>query len=221
MYMVNVIVRALICFVALSSATLIAQTSPTEPLTKNEVGLVIGATETPSVGLQRGGNVNLNSSLNLGAEYDRQLIGKHITLLVGIDFLASPVDVKVSYPPSDVIPEYASLFLAPHLKVKFNSQGTFQPWLSFGGGYADFAPAEPSHPTVNVKGDGSTGTLSFGGGLDTRPLLHLKVPLFHTLPIGSRLEVRDFYSGQPHYGVNTSDSLQHNIAFTGGLLIRF
>ena len=47
---------------------------------------------------------------------------------------------------------------------------------------------------VNVAGAGSTGTLEFGGGLDTKPLVHLKgVPLIGVLPIGGRVEVRDFY----------------------------
>jgi hypothetical protein len=75
---------------------------------------------------------------------------------------------------------------------------------------------------VNVTGTGSTGTLEFGGGLDTTPLLHLKgIPIVKNLPIGARFEVRDFYSGQPNYGVPSSSSLQNNIAFTGGLLLRF
>ena len=55
-----------------------------------------------------------------------------------------------------------------------------------------------------------------------RPLIQFKgVPLLGNLPIGARFEVRDFYSGQPHYGVETRGSLQNNVAFAGGLLIRF
>jgi hypothetical protein len=33
--------------------------------------------------------------------------------------------------------------------------------------------------------------------------------------------VRDFYSGQPNYGVHSDSSFQNNVAFTGGLLLRF
>lgn len=40
-----------------------------------EIGLVIGATETPSIGKTAGGAIDLNSSLALGAEYDRRLLG--------------------------------------------------------------------------------------------------------------------------------------------------
>ena len=44
----------------------------------------------------------------------------------------SPADVNVSDPAPLVSPEYASLFLSPRVKVKFNSTAPFQPWLSFG-----------------------------------------------------------------------------------------
>jgi hypothetical protein len=190
--------------------------------TKNEVGLVIGASETPAIDRTDGERINLNSSLALGAEYDRLFIGNKTTLYGGIDFIASPADVKVSYPAAEVSPEYAYLFLTPHVKIKFNSQGVFEPWLSFGGGYADFSPAEPRRNSVDVSGKGHSGALVFGGGVDSRPLIHLKgLPLRDGLPIGTRFEVRDFYSGQPLYGVPTHGNWQNNIVFTGGLLIRF
>ena len=41
--------------------------------TKNEVGLVIGATTTPSQTLPQGGDLSFTASLALGAEYDRRL----------------------------------------------------------------------------------------------------------------------------------------------------
>ncbi len=208
--------------VSLIAPTLHAQSGASSPVAKNEIGLVIGATETPSIGLQGGGSVNLNSSLALGVEYDRRLIGHHTALYAGVDFIASPFDVKASAPPADVSPQYAYLFLTPHVRVKWNAEGALQPWLLFGGGYANFAPAQPPAGTVIVTGKGSTGTLEFGGGLDTKPLLHLKgIPIIKDLPIGARFEVRDFYSGQPNYGVPSNSSRQNNVAFTGGLLLRF
>ncbi|HZB87323.1 MAG TPA: hypothetical protein VE291_01580 [Terracidiphilus sp.] len=200
----------------------LAQSGPSASRTRNEVGLVIGATVTPSIGLEGGGNVDLNPSLALGAEYDRLLLGRHTALYGGVDFLLSPLDVKANLPASNVSPQYASLFLTPHVRVKFNATGTFQPWLLFGGGYANFSPTQPRTGGVNVTGQGSSGTLEFGGGVDTRPLVHLKgIPIIGTLPIGARFEVRDFYSGQPRYGVPTNGSLQNNVAFTGGLVLHF
>ena len=208
--------------VSLIAPTLHAQSVAPDPVAKNEIGLVIGATETPSVGLQRGDSVNLNSSLALGAQYDRRLIGHHTAFYAGVDFLASPLDVKASAPPADVSPQYAYLVLTPHVRVKWNADGALQPWLLFGGGYANFAPKQPPAGTVNVTGAGQTGTLEFGGGLDTKPLLRLKgIPILQDLPIGARFQVLDFYSGQPNYGVPSSSSLQNNVTFTGGLLLRF
>lgn len=203
-------------------ARVYAQTNASTPPTRNEIGLVIGATETPSIGLADGGTIHLNSSLALGVEYDRQLLGRRTALYGGIDFVASPFDVKASFPAPNVSPQYAYLFLSPHIRLKFNQGGVLQPWLLFGGGYADFSPAQPRAGGVNVAGAGSTGTLEFGGGLDTKPLVHLSgIPLIGTLPIGARFEVRDFYSGQPNYGVPTDSSLQNSLVFTGGLLLRF
>ena len=63
---------------------------------------------------------------------------------------------------------------------------------------------------------------SFGGGVDTKPILRLKgLPLIGELPIGGRFEVRGFYSGQPNYGLPSSGSRQNTVSFTGGLLLRF
>lgn len=218
----NSIVRVFACVVALSAGALFAQGTASGAAEKNEIGLVIGATETPAIGLAQGGSIHLNSSIALGAEYDRLLLGRHTTLSAGVDFLASPADVKVSYPSANVTPEYAYLFLTPHIRVKFNSQGTWQPWLLFGGGYADFAPAAPRDELVKVSGQGNSGTLEFGAGVDTRPLIHFNgLPLIGSLPIGGRFEVRDFYSGQPKYGVPTNGSRQNNVVLTGGLVVRF
>lgn len=204
------------------SASLAQSPSSATPPSKNEIGLVIGATLTPSVGLESGGVIDLNSSLALGAEYDRRLFGHRTAVYAGLDFLASPNDVHASQPPSNVSPEYAYLFLTPHVRVKFNADRAIQPWLLFGGGYADFAPAQPRSGGVNVAGHGNSNTFEFGGGVDTKPLIHLKgLPLIGSLPIGARAEVRDFYSGQPDYGVTTTSSRQNNVVFTGGLVLHF
>src|SRR5258708_29147177 len=209
-------------FVSVLASALHAQVPLTSASSKNEVGLVIGATETPSVGLQRGGAINLNSSLALGAEYDRRIIGRHTAVYAGVDFLASPFDVKTSFAAADVSPQYAYLFLSPHVRVKLNADGTLQPWLLFGGGYGDFSPAQPRSRSVVVSGAGSSGTLEFGGGIDTKPLVPLKgVPLVGQLPIGARFGGRDFYSAQPNYGVPTNSTLQNNIVLTAPLVLHF
>ncbi len=192
-----------------------------EQLPKNEVGLVIGATLTPDIALENGGQVQLDSSLSFGVEYDRLLLGHDTAFYGGVDFLASPFDVKANQPAAGVIPQYAYLFLTPHVRVKFHSQGAFEPWLLLGGGYADFAPQQPPGSDVVVTGAGSTGALVFGAGVDTRPIVHLALPLLPNLSVGARLEARDFLSGQPKYGVPTTSGVQNNVNLGGGLLLRF
>ena len=196
---------------------------------KNEVGLVIGGTVTPSQGLSPAAsliapdgtvlttrNLAIDSSLTLGLEYDHAFVLRQkFAIDGGVDFLASPSDVKLSQPSQNAIGQYAFIFLTPHVRVKFHPNGVFSPWLSFGGGYARFLEKAPAAAS-SFKPGTNTGTLEFGGGIDTRTVVH-----FLRIPIGFRVEVRDFYSGQPNYNQKVIGNLQNNLAFTGGLLIRF
>jgi hypothetical protein len=195
---------------------------------KNEVGLVIGGTATPRQTLSPGASligpsgtvlptrdITLDSSLTLGAEYDREFVPRQkFAIDGGVDFLASPLDVKLGQKAQNAIGEYAFIFLTPHVRVKFHPDGAFSPWLSFCGGYARFLESVPPAAS-SFRRRTNAGTLVFGDGIDTRTVVHgLKIP------IGFRVEVRDFYSGLPNYNQKVTGNLQNNLAFTGGLLIR-
>ena len=203
-------------------ATALAQATAQEsnqPEKKDELGLVIGATVLANQTLASGISANPESltfrpSLALGAEFDRGLTaGRHLGILAGVDFLASPLDVKLDQRPVNAIPEYAYIFLTPHIRVKFHPKGAISPWLLLGGGYARYAE---SAPPGGLRSATNTGALEFGGGIDTTPVRRV-----WRIPIGFRLEVRDFYTGQPNYNLPVSGNLQHNIVFTGGLLVGF
>ncbi len=167
--------------------------------TKNEVGLVIGATTTPSQSLIQGispagttGNLSFNESLTLGAEYDRYFAtSKRVAIYGGVDFCASPFDVKLSQPPPDVSLQYAYVFLTPHLRLKLRPTGPLAPWLSLGGGYARFLEQPPS--SGSFRPGTNTGTFEIGAGIDTRTVVRVI-----KIPVGFRFEVRDFYSGFPN-----------------------
>jgi hypothetical protein len=196
---------------------------------KNEVGLVIGGIVTPAQTLSSGTSligsggavlpdrdIAFNASLTLGADYDRTLVLKQkFAIGAGVDFLASPLDVKVSQQSQNAIGQYAFIFLTPHIRVKFHPAGAFSPWLSFGGGYARFLEKAPT-AAPSFKPGTNTGTLVFSGGVDTRTIIRVL-----KIPIGFRIEVSDFYSGLPNFNQTVSGNLQNNLAFTGGLLIRF
>jgi hypothetical protein len=183
---------------------------------KNEVGLVIGGIVTPSQTLSPGASligpggtvlpnrdITLNSSLTLGAEYDRGFI------------LRQRFAIELSQQTQNAIGQYAFIFLTPHVRVKFHPAGAFSPWLSFGGGYARFLENAPT-AAPSFRPGTNTGTFLFGGGIDTRAVVRVL-----KIPIGFRFEVRDFYSGLPNYNQKVTGNLQNNVAFTGGLLIRF
>src|SRR6266849_10771629 len=202
---------------------------PTLAQEKNEVGLVIGGIVTPSQSLSPGASligpggavlpnraISFDPSLTLGAEYDRTLaLKRKFAIDGGADFLASPFDVKVSKQSQNAIGQYAFIFLTPHVRVKFHPGGAFSPWLSFGGGYARFLEKAPT-AGPSFKPGTNTGTFVFGGGVDTRTVIRV-----FKIPIGFRIEVRDFYSGLPNYNLKVTGNLQNNLTFTGGLLIRF
>jgi hypothetical protein len=189
---------------------------------KNEVGLVIGATTSPALGLASGSsvvaptqNLTFGSSLALGAEYDRRLNSGSTAFYVGVDFLASPLDVKLNQPQAGISPQFAYVFLTPHVRVKFHSDGALKPWLEFGGGYARFRESAPA-TALSFKPGSNTGSLEFGGGIDTAPIVHV-----FRIPIGVRLEVRDFYSGTPNFNAQLDSRRLNSVAYTGGLLLKF
>ena len=158
---------------------------------KNEVGLVIGGIVGPGQTLSPGTSftgpggtvlpnrdITFNPSLTLGAEYDRVVVQKQrVAIGGGVDFLASPFDVKLSPQSQNSIDQYAVIFLTPHIRVKFHPDGVFSPWLSFGGGYARFLEKAPT-AAPSFKPGTNTGTFLFGGGVDTRTVIRVfKIPI--------------------------------------------
>jgi hypothetical protein len=51
--------------------------------------------------------------------------------------------------------------------------------------------------------------------------LGMKTPIKVLVPIGVRLEARDFYTSKPTHNVDTGGSFQHSVVFSGGLVLRF
>src|SRR5262249_7973504 len=103
----------------------------------------------------------------------------------------------------------------PSLRAGFGPSRTISPWISAGGGYALFdESAKRIDGTPNLHGTGGRAA-QFGAGVDIR------TPIKVLLPLGLRLEVRDLYSSKPQYNVNTGGGLQHNLVFSGGMVLHF
>jgi hypothetical protein len=200
--------RIVISFFVFTTINAVAQS-------RNEVGLLLGGTilSSPSTTAQ----VNLNSGLSYQATYARWLrAGESAGIAIEVPFIAVPSQDVSSTSP--IAPRnYASIFITPGLRFKFVPGAALAPWFSVGGGYARFAES-----TTLVTGQPNTfktgtnkGALQYGGGIDIRS------PFKFPLPIGFRVEIRDFYTGQPRLNVPTTNNGQHNIVVSGGLVLHF
>jgi len=208
--------RLLLChFIVLLSLTVIC--AHAQKSANNELGLILGATRTPSLTIAgNGGSIEVGTGISFQVTYARQLMVSD-TLAWYLEFPAVAIPLQdVSNPDGATPLNYDSFFVAPSLRLKFRPRGSVAPWLSAGGGYALFdESAERRDGTHNVTRGTSTGALQFGGGLDVR------TPIKVFVPIALRAEVRDFYTGKPAYNVSTTGTLQHNLAFSGGLVLSF
>lgn len=101
-------------------------------------------------------------------------------------------------------PRYSALFVTPGLKLKIAPEFPISPYVLIGAGVAHFS--------TNTFGSNSnnSATLEVGGGLD------LKVFPF----VSARLDVRDFYSGNPDLAINFTQR-QNQLMTSVGLVLRF
>lgn len=183
---------------------------------KNELGLLLGGTTTPSLTIAGGGSIRVGAGMTFQVTYARRL-SETSELAWYLEFPAAAIPLQDLSAANGATPRnYDSFFVTPALRVRFRARSTVAPWLSAGGGYALFdESALRVDGTHNITRGTSSGALQFGGGVDFRPPLRL------IFPIGFRAEVRDFYTGKPNYNVNTGGGLQHNVVFSGGLVVRF
>jgi hypothetical protein len=209
--------RTTIC--ALVCTLLAWSSSHAEESHKNEVGLLLGGTVTPALSLagQSGSGVDVGTGLTFQATYARELLGgQRAALHFEVPFVALPLQ-DVSAPNGVVPANYASLFITPGLRLKLAPRAAISPWFAAGGGYARFdESAERVDGTPNTARTGTNrGAVQFGAGVD------LRTPVKILFPIGLRIEVRDFYSGKPNYNANTGGGFQHNVVFSGGIILHF
>ena len=183
---------------------------------KNEIGLLLGATATPTRKLADGSKVAFGAGVVFQATYARQLNQSHgASLFLELPFVAGPL-VDLSSSNVSVPANYAYLFVTPGVRVKIKPDSPVSPWVSFGGGFGYFGESKQRQdgstiPRINA----GRGALQFGGGVDFR------IPIRILFPIGFRAEARDFYAGKPDFQTDATGSLQHNVLFSGGLVIHF
>jgi hypothetical protein len=190
-----------------------AQNDPT-----NEVGLLLGAPFTPELGLpNQPGRISFGSNITFQATYAHRIADlKVAAIYFEFPFAAAP-KIGVSSSNNSVPANYASIFITPGLRLKLRPNASVSPWFAAGGGYARFhesAELQDGSPNLGRIG-ANRGAAQFGGGMDFR------TPIKVLFPIGLRVEIRDFYSGKPNYNQPTGGGFQHNLLFSGGLIVSF
>jgi hypothetical protein len=158
------------------------------------------------------GTAPISADRSFGINYGHRFLDAKIAVLYGeIEFVAIP-NRSVTSATAIVPQSYASLYLAPGLRLKFFPSSRLSPWGAIGGGYALYQQsAKLSNGQNETDKFLNRGVFDYGGGLDFR--------LFRF--IGLRAEVRDFLSGNPGLNVKLNSSTQHNVVASGGVILHF
>jgi hypothetical protein len=118
--------------------------------------------------------------------------------------------ITLASTPGTVVDHLSTVFITPGLRLKLLPISPISPWVSVGGGWARYS--------LDSGLKTNKGAIQYGGGLDFKTGLPL---------LGFRVEVRDFVTGNPDFGVgsviagNNSGLHHHNILAGGGIVLRF
>jgi hypothetical protein len=199
----------------LLALAMLAPTFPVQALAQsNDITLSLGGTPSQSRGFQSptAGTAQTSADISLGVNYGRRFLAAEVAELYGeIEFVALP-NRGVTAATATVPQNYASLYVAPGLRLKVLPSARLSPWFALGGGYALYEQsAKLSNGQNTTNKFLSRGVFDFGGGLDYKVFRFL----------GLRGEVRDFLSGNPNLNVALSSSTQHNVVASGGVNVRF
>jgi hypothetical protein len=178
---------------------------------KQEVTLSLGGVFSQSRSFQATGTAQISSDFDLEANYGYRFVHANIAALYGeIEFVALP-NRGVTTATAIVPRNYASLYVAPGLHLKFAPAARISPWVETGGGYALYQQsAQLSNGQNTTNKLLNRGVFDFGG---------VDYTLFRFL--GLRAEVRDLVSGNPNLNVALSSSTQHTLISSGGIIVRF
>jgi hypothetical protein len=202
----------LLVFLALA---LLVHTFPVEALAQsNDITFSLGGTPSQSRGFRSPttGAAQTSADISLGANYGRCFLDAEVAELYGeIESVALP-NRGLTAATATVPQNYASLYVAPGLRLKVLPSARLSPWVAVGGGYALYEQSAKLSSGQNTTNKFlSRGIFDFGGGLDYKVFRFL----------GLRGEVRDFLSGNPNLNVALSSSTQHNVVASGGISVRF
>jgi opacity protein-like surface antigen len=178
----------------------------------NELGFTLGGIPSLSRSTSQE-SLDLGAGTAFGVNYARRFInGNKVALYGEVNLLASPLR-DVTSNVGSATKNFASLYLTPGVRLKFFPTSTISPYVVVGGGYADY---EQSTTRLDGLANPASrqlarGVFDFGAGVDVRVWRWVAL----------RGDARDFYTGAPAYNLATISGGQHNVAISGGFVLRW
>jgi len=208
-----------LCIAVLLVATMLAAAAVAQD-EKNEIGGMLGRTFISDQGIQGATFfdpvIHSGKGLTLEGEYARRFIVTPVYSLSAEALVVYNPDEDLNggaYLSAVVPPNYKQLFITPAARVNLFPTTAVSPWLSFGAGFGHFSEASTLVYGGTNPGKATTSAVIQAGlGLDVKVWRKLSV----------RLDVRDFWSGEPDFPLApTGKSRQHNFFVGGGAFWRF
>ncbi len=208
-----------LCIAVLLVATMLAAAAVAQD-EKNEIGGMLGRTFISDQGIQ-GGNyfdpvIHSGKGLTMEGEYARRFIVTPIySLSAEALFVYNPdEDLNAGAYLNAVVPsDYKQLFVTPAARVNLFPTTAVSPWVSLGAGFGHFSEGSTLvYGGANPGKSTTSAVIEAGLGLDVKVWRKLSV----------RLDVRDFWSGEPDFPLApTGKTRQHNFFVGGGAFWRF
>jgi opacity protein-like surface antigen len=179
---------------------------------KNELGFTLGGIPSLSRSTSQQ-SLFLGADTAFGVNYARRFVsGNKVALYGEVNLLASPLR-DVSSNINSVTKNFASLYVTPGVRLKFFPTSAISPYAVVGGGYGDYEQSTTLRDgQLNpVSRQLARGVFDFGAGAD--------VHVWRWVAL--RGEARDFYTGAPAYNLASISGGQHNVAISGGFVLRW
>jgi Outer membrane protein beta-barrel domain len=204
-----------LCVAMLVVATLLAVSALAQD-EKNEVGGIIGRTFIADQGIQNATYfdpiIHTGKGLTIEGEYARRFLVTPIYSISAEGLLLYNRDVDLNageYGHSVVPSDLKKLFVTPAARVNLFPTTAVSPWLSFGAGFGRI-----TQNNQLIYGGTNPGKST------TSAVIEAGLKVWRKLSI--RMDVRDFWAGQPDFPLApTGKTRQHNIFVGGGAFWRF
>jgi hypothetical protein len=149
---------------------MVAPTFPVQALAQsNDITLSLGATLSQSRGFRSPttGATQTSADISLGVNYGRRFLDAEVAELYGeIESVALP-NRGLTAATATVPQNYASLYVAPGLRLKVLPSARLSPWFAIAGGYALYEQSAKLSSGQNTTNKFlSRAVFDFGGGLD-------------------------------------------------------